>query len=419
MEMSVNFSEIMHFFRRSWVKFLLVVLAFGIVCGLLPLKLIKFSYSANTTLTFVSSLPENADMDYREQYTSILNSRVQTALAEAGSNDLILRTAAKLGVDKGSICKITADQLKGAPVIKLTVQTTDGDHAAEISDTAAQLLADQITQQFPSPKLTASITDKALETKTQSHKSSMVKAGVLGLILGFIVYVCYGLICVLSDRSVRNGAYAAELIKIRFFGEIPHDSNSTARADAFRKTRAAVTHQLSGMKRFAVFSVNMNDGGCEAAAGFADSLAKAGNKVLLVDADLRDPKLAASFGIKVPKTLNDVLAGSCTVKQAAADVPNHAGLSLLGGAQLSESPADLFARGFTKLTADADSDYDYVIIYAPSELTYPDADSLAGSVQAVILTAKYGSTTYVSLRDSVKSTQEAGGNVAGFIVTDA
>jgi succinoglycan biosynthesis transport protein ExoP len=38
MELYVSFSDVMHFFRRKWIKFLLVVVLFGVVCSLLPLQ---------------------------------------------------------------------------------------------------------------------------------------------------------------------------------------------------------------------------------------------------------------------------------------------------------------------------------------------------------------------------------------------
>ncbi len=420
MELFVSFSEIMHFFRRTWVRFLLVVLVFGVVCGLMPLKFFHLGYSTNSTVTFSCEVPEDAGTDYRLQYTSILYSRVQTAIAAAGANDLINRTAAKLGMDPDTISKITGEQILSAPVVKVTVQTTNGARAAEISDTAAQILADEMVQEFPSPKLTAGVTDKARPVSGTSRKSSVVKCGILGLILGFLLYIVYGLICVLSDRSVRNSRFAEESLKMKLLGEIPHDHNGAARADAFRKMRPIALHQFSGAKCVVVESVSNGDGGEETAAGLAVSLAQAGKRVLAVDGDLRAPKLAELFGVQPGgKTLNSVLEGTCTAEQAAAEVPGQKGLCLLAGEKPEGSPADLLAKGFGKLAADAESAFDYVVVYAPSESSYPDAGGLMEHAQAVVLNAKYGSTTYLALRDALRCTSEAGGKVAGFVVTDA
>ncbi len=419
MELFISFSEIMHFFKRNRVKFLLVVLAFGIVCGLLPLKFLHFSYSANTTLTLSCEIPENADADYRQQYSGILGIRVSTAVAQAGSNDLVEKTAERLHLDKGSISKISGEQMNGAPVIKLTVQTADGGHAAQISDTAAQILGEEITQQFSSPKLTAVITDKAQPVQFSSKKSSMVKAGILGLILGFIIYVCYGLICVLSDRSVRNARFAEENMKTKLLGEVPHDKRGTEYEDAFRKLRAVALHQCGTAKCFMIASAGKDSGGAETAAGFAAALAGAGKKVLAVDANLREPALAERFKVQPAKTLNDVLSGSASLPEAVSEVPGYEGLNLVAAGNAEKAnPADLLAKSFAKLKAEAGEQFDYIIVSAPSESEYPDLESIAAAAQAVVLTAQYGTTSYKVLHDSLRSVAEAGGIVAGFVITD-
>lgn len=91
---------------------------FGIICGLLPLRFVHHEYSASTTIVISCEIPENANTDYRLQYTSILNSRVQTAVAMAAGSDIVLETAQRLGIDKDQITNIGATQVNNAPVVK-------------------------------------------------------------------------------------------------------------------------------------------------------------------------------------------------------------------------------------------------------------------------------------------------------------
>jgi polysaccharide biosynthesis transport protein len=416
MELFVSFSEIMHFFKRTWIRFLVVVIVFGVACSLLSLKLFHRTYSANSTITLSCDIPEDAGTDYRLQYTNILASRVQTAVAQANTHSLIEKTAEKLGIDSSEIISIAGEQVLSAPVVKITVQTQSAGRAAEISDTAAQILADGIAQQFPSPKLTATLTDKAQPAKASSSKSAMLKAGILGAILGFLIYVIYGLICVLGDRSVRNTRFAEETLKIDLLGEIPHSGDQEAKDDAFRRIRAAALHKMGNAACIVVESVSDGDEGAETAAGLAVSLARTGKRVLLADGDLREPKLAGMFQLQPKKTFNDVLSGTCGLTDAVAEVKGVPGLSVVCGAKAEESPADLFAKGFANFAVEAKKLCDYLIVYAPSSTRYPDAENLAAASEAVILNVKYGSTSYVALRDALRRTTEAGGNVAGFVV---
>lgn len=118
MELFVSFSEIMQYYKRNIRKFVVFVALFGIICGLLPLRFVHHEYSASTTIVISCEIPENANTDYRLQYTSILNSRVQTAVAMAAGSDIVLETAQRLGIDKDQITNIGATQVNNAPVVK-------------------------------------------------------------------------------------------------------------------------------------------------------------------------------------------------------------------------------------------------------------------------------------------------------------
>ena len=419
MELFVSYSEIMHYYRRNWVRFVLVVLACGIVGGLMPLKFARHVYQGSTVFTVTCGVPASSDSDYYLQYTNILYSRVQSAVALASGKALLAGTAARGGVDPSEITNIAAEQQNSAPVIKLTLSTTNAEKAAFLSDTAAELLIQELKRQFPSPALTAGISDRSPEAEPQSLKASMVKAGFLGLVFGFIVFAGWGILAVLSDRTIRNSRFVEETLKIRLLAQIPQEKKE--REGALRSLRSAGLNGAGGSRGFLVADVCERDGGGEAAAGFAASLAMTGKTVLLVDADLRAPKLAALLGVSARRTLNDVLAGACPLSEAAVPVGKTEGLSLLSGASGGNvCPADLFAGdGFSALTGQALERYDYVVCYAPSEIRYPDAESLAGLIKPVILSVRYGSTPFGELKESCSRISAAGGKVIGFVTTGA
>lgn len=418
MELFVSFSEIVHYYKRNWIRFLLVVLAFGIVSGLLPLKFVRHVYQGSTVFTVTCGVPTGADSDYHLQYTNILYSRVQSTVPLASGQDLLKETAEKVGVSPSEITKITAEMENSSPVVKLTVNTTNAAKAAALSDTAAELLMEKLKEQFPSPVLTTGISDHAAEVKPQSIKSSMVKAGVLGAVLGFIVFVCYGILAVLSDRTVRNSRFAEEALKVRLLAEIPHESRELEHA--VRTLRSAAMNAAGDGRRFLVANVCEHNGGDRIAAEFAAALTMTGKSVLLVDCDLRSPKLASLLKMQPEKTLNGVLNGEYPLRQAAEPVQGTGGLSLLSGASAGEpSPADLFSKeSFSKFAETAAGSYDYVVFYAPSEIRFPDAESLSTHARSVILTVKYGSTPLNDLKESCSRISAAGGNVIGFVTTD-
>lgn len=415
MEMFVSFSEVAHFFKRTKLRFVITVLLFGVIFGLAPLKLVKPKYTASSSFVMYCGVPNGVDSDYHLQYTNILYSRVQSAVALALENQLPAEAAQKVGVSKSLVSSITAEQENSSPVVKLTLTSTDASKAAPLADAAAEALADQMVKEFPSPQLTATVVDKATPAAAKSRKSMMVKDGILGLIVGLIIYICAGIIAVITDKTVRNGSFTAENLHTRLLAEIPKAENK--RDNSFRRLRAAALKQGGGRKSFLVTNASGYASAASVAAGFAKALSLGGKHVLLIDADFRDPLISKIFNVKNEKTTIDVLNGSSDLKDAVKPVN---GVDVLTAAKDgSGDPSDIFAGGaFGTLLKEAESAYDCTVIAAPPENKYPDAQSIAGLPGCVVLTAKYGSTPYNELKASFERLKIAGGNMIGIVTTD-
>jgi Mrp family chromosome partitioning ATPase len=419
MELFVSFTEIMEYFKRNLLKFFAVIALFGIICGLLPLRFVHNEYSASTTIIVTCDIPENAGTDYRLQFTSILNSRVQTAIAMASGSDIITQTAQKLGIEESKITSIAGTQVGTAPAVKLSASTPNAELASQISDAAAQVIAEKLTAAFPSPKISAVISDKAIPQKPQSNRSTMVKAGIIGLIIGFILCVCFGIVVVLLDKTIRNSRYVSEALQTELLGTVPKKGGEDKKLDSYRKLRAAAVNQARGGKSFLVTDVCANNGAPSVAVGLANAIARSGKSVLVIDADLRSHSIADALNIKFEKSLVDILSGSCTAEQAVYAAP-VSGMSVISGARSSESDVtDLLASDrFSKLLEEITPKYDEIVVCTPSEVRYPDADNIAKLVSSVIMVAKYGSTAYQEFKDSFHRLKTSGGNIIGFVTTD-
>lgn len=420
MELFVSFSEIIQYFKRNIRKFVVIVALFGIVFALLPLRFVQHEYSASTTIVISCEIPEDATTDYRLQYTGILSSRVQTAVAMADGSDLIAQTAEKLGIDEAQITSIGAVQLNAAPVVKLSASSANAELVSKISDTAAQVLAEKLTAAFPSPALTADVTDKAIPAVTQSNKSAMLKAGFLGLIIGFILCVCFGIAVVLMDKTIRNSSYVSEALRTNLLAILSKKGSEEKKLNSFRKLRAAAINQAGDGKSFMVADVCEHNGAPCVSVGFAKALACSEKTVLLIDADLRMHHIAKMLEVNPVKTLSDVLTGECPAEQAVSST-SLKGLSIMAGSESSvEDFTDVLASDkFEKLVQELAPRFDYVIVNVPSEVRYPDADNLAKLFSAVVMVVKYGSTPYHEFKDAFYRLKTSGANIIGFVTTNS
>jgi len=168
-------------------------------------------------------------------------------------------------------------------------------------------------------------------------------------------------------------------------------------AEAYRSVRSGLaTGPLSqGKNAFAVIGARSGVGVTSFAANLALSFAQMAVTTLLVDANLRKPRLAALFGVD-PKTEGLVEA----LTQSPADAPHFAldivpGLSLLVAGATAPHPQELLiSKEFLTLSQRWQRNYGVVIYDTPSALESADAYVVASRVGAAILVARRHRTRF-------------------------
>ena len=101
-----------------------------------------------------------------------------------------------------------------------------------------------------------------------------------------------------------------------------HKPSSTP-SEAFREIRTSLFFQANneGLKTIQFTSASPGDGKSTITANLALSIAQAGKKVILVDADLRKPRVHQNFGIDIGPGITDVLSGDAELVDAIRSVP--------------------------------------------------------------------------------------------------
>jgi protein-tyrosine kinase len=183
--------------------------------------------------------------------------------------------------------------------------------------------------------------------------------------------------------GVDEGRFSRELV-------VGYQPFSTA-AEAFRSVRSALaTGPLSqGKNAFAVIGPHRRVGVTYFAANLALSFAQMAVPTLLVDTNLRKPRLAALFGVD-PKTEGLVEAlthGEAELPPVTIDIVP--GLSLLVAGATAPHPQELLSsKEFLTLSQNAQRNYGVVIYDTPAALESADAYVVASRVGAAILAAR-------------------------------
>jgi capsular exopolysaccharide synthesis family protein len=218
---------------------------------------------------------------------------------------------------------------------------------------------------------------------------------VIGLILGIAVSLLVerGRPRYRSSREVAAGTGYTLLGRVppsRLLRASPREAFSDpAVSSAFRALRVSVQslHGESQENRvLMVTSPHAGDGKTTVAAPLAEALARAGARVLLIDADLRHPQIGTLAGMNGDRGLAAVLHNACGIE--AATRPGWIkGLSLLPTVADPDA-GDLLAQRFGQVIDRARPLYDIVILDAPPILAIDDAQTMATAVDSVILVVR-------------------------------
>jgi capsular exopolysaccharide synthesis family protein len=195
-------------------------------------------------------------------------------------------------------------------------------------------------------------------------------------------------------------------------------------AEAFRHLRTAM--MLAGgrknLKTLLVTSGMPGEGKTTMAVNTAISLSRTGALVLLVDADLRHPRLHSIFGLKNERGLSTLLSEEVEETEAlraATPVGQHGIDVLTSGPTIPQSAEMLSSEQMSRLVNAYGSVYDYVVIDSPPLAFFSDGVQLSTLVDGVILVVNSGDSSRDGARRSYQLLQDVGANVCGVVLNNA
>jgi capsular exopolysaccharide synthesis family protein len=164
-------------------------------------------------------------------------------------------------------------------------------------------------------------------------------------------------------------------------------------AEQFRSLRARLysLREARTLQTLLLTSTTMGEGKTFVALNLAQSISRQrGRRVLLIDGDLRAPKLHAALGAPSAPGLSDYLAGEsdeCSIIQADA----QEGLFFIPAGKLRSDPAELLANNQLRaLFSRLGPLFDWIIVDAPPVLPISDAGVLAGMCDGVLFVVRAG-----------------------------
>jgi len=190
-------------------------------------------------------------------------------------------------------------------------------------------------------------------------------------------------------------------------------------AQSFRELRDEL---LTGVldkaapRALAVLSPQIGDGRSYVAANLAVTCAQLGGRTLLVDANMRTPRLHALFGIDDSVGLSKLLCGGVREVVQQAPVPS---LFLLGAGPPPPNPLELLQRStFSKLCREWLARFDFVVVDTPAASYGPDARVIAAAAGAALAVARPQVTRIAELQRLLSSIEKGPAALAGVVMNE-
>ncbi|MGI9104979.1 MAG: GumC family protein [Pyrinomonadaceae bacterium] len=195
-------------------------------------------------------------------------------------------------------------------------------------------------------------------------------------------------------------------------------------AEAFSQLRTAMllADGSRELKSLLVTSGMPGEGKTTMAVNTAISLSRTGAFVLLVDADLRNPRLHSIFNLKNGRGLSTLLSDEADETAALRAVTPDAGsgVDVLTSGPMIPAAAEMLSSGqMIRLVKTFRAVYDYVVIDSPPLAFFSDGVQLSALVDGVVLVVSSGDSSRDSARRSYQSLQDVGANVCGVVLNNA
>jgi len=219
-----------------------------------------------------------------------------------------------------------------------------------------------------------------------------------------------------SSRSQRNGRKAArdQLVALAV-SERPH----SVLAESFRSLRTSILQSstVSRPQVLLVTSTQPGEGKTSTAINLALALAQRGERVLLIDGDLRKPEISSTLGLTNTKGLSKVLAKACRLGEAIERPSLSPNLWALPAGKRPQNPAELLsAPNMEQLLQELRRHFDHLVIDSPPVLLVTDAAVLSKFVDGVLLVVESGVTSRNAVLRAYKTLETSGARILGTVV---
>ncbi|MCU1693581.1 MAG: putative tyrosine-protein kinase [Frankiales bacterium] len=256
-------------------------------------------------------------------------------------------------------------------------------------------------------------------------------AVALGLLLGLAVGVAFSVLREVLDTTLKTPNDVTQFLGLPTLGAIAFDPDApkrplvvldnpqSIRAESFRQLRTNLqfVNVDEGPKSLVVTSSVPGEGKTTTTCNLAIALAQTGLQVILVEGDLRRPRVADYMGLESAVGLTDVLIGRADLEDVLQPWGESGTLKVLASGPIPPNPSELLgSKHMAEVMRSLEGQADLVVVDAPPLLPVTDAAVLATETSGVVLLVRCQRTRREQAARALEALEAVGATVYGAVL---
>jgi len=417
MEEELNISYLFDIVKK-WFFFILLLIVVGASLAVIYNYGATVKYESQTTL-YIEPTVTSSQVDYQGILTN--QKMVKTYSSIIKSRRVVNKVIEKMDLDttyEDLIKQLTVANDADTQIITVKVKDTNSLRARDIANTFANVLIDDLKNSMNITNV--KVIDEAIENTLEVEPRKKINI-IIGSFAGAMLGVLFAFILEAMDNKIKTHDDVKKYLKIKTLGIVPlnsidNDIKSKRQKKEYAKIGSKVNAKIindpnsvvsesirmirtnlnfADLKIINVTSTMPSEGKSEFVTNLAASFAMLDKKVLLVDCDLRKPKIHHNFGIERGRGLSDVLLSKfVSVEDVITGFDeNNVHIDILSAGSLVSNPSELInSKAFAQLLEDLKLKYDLVLI---------DCPPISNLTDGVIVSKLADGTVYVIESDRV------------------
>jgi capsular exopolysaccharide synthesis family protein len=285
----------------------------------------------------------------------------------------------------------------------------------------------QETIQMQVPRTPVEVIDPA-ESNGRPISPNMMLNALLSLFIGLTAGVGLAYFIEYLDTSVKTVDDVERLLGLPVLGVIPQkvrplieEGPDSPHAEAYRILRTNLIFANKGVSggAFALASGGVGEGKSTTLFNLAYVCATLGDKVLIVDSDLRRPVQHTILGMQNRFGLTNVLVRDVPIEETIKPVPNLPNLHFLPSGKLPRSSVGVLnQQRMRELVKNLKARYDYILFDSPPMVGVSDASIIASEVDGVLLVVQYRKYPRIISSRAKRMVENVGGKLVGVILNN-